>query len=250
LIVQLGLEGRCALVGASSEGCGFETARALAEEGARVLLTGRDAEKLEAARKQIGDGASVCVADLSTVEGATAVVEHALAELGRVDILVASVGGPPPGPAHGVDLEELQRSIDRCLLSMVALCQGVLPGMRERGWGRILAITSGGVRQPLANMVYSNTSRAGLTSYLKTLSREVIVDGVTVNSILPGNILTKRLEDLMGEGLAGYASQLPAGHCGAARDFGTIAAFLCSEPANYLSGVALAVDGGAGGALL
>ena len=190
------------------------------------------------------------MADLATVEGARSLVESARSRFDQVDILVANVGGPPPGPAHATDAEELRRAVDRCLLAMVELCQGFLPGMRERRWGRILAITSGGVRQPLAGMVYSNTSRAGLTAYLKTLAREVIVEGVTVNSILPGNQVTNRLHDLMGEGLSGYLSALPAARGGDPRDFGRIAAFLCSEPANYLTGVALQVDGGADGSLL
>ena len=122
--------------------------------------------------------------------------------------------------------------------------------MRERRWGRILAITSGGVRQPLGGMIYSNASRTGLTGYLKTLAREVISDGVTVNSILPNNIVTNRLESLIGDGLSGYLASLPAGRGGEPRDFGQIAAFLCSEPANYVTGVALSVDGGVDAALL
>ena len=127
---------------------------------------------------------------------------------------------------------------------MVELCQGFLPGMRERRWGRIVAITSGGVRAPLSNMVYSNTSRAGLTAFLKTLSREVIADGVTVNSILPSNQVTKRLASLVGDGMDGYLAALAAKRGGEPGDFGRVAAFLCSQPANYLTGVALAVDGG------
>ena len=184
-------------------------------------------------------------ADLSTVEGARALVEAARARLGAVDIIVANVGGPPPGPAQTADLATLRASLDRCLLAMIELCQGFLPEMRERRWGRILAITSGGVRAPLANMVYSNTSRAGLTAYLKTLAREVIAEGVTVNSILPSNQVTKRLESLLGDGLDRYLAALPA-EARRARpsDFGKVAAFLCSEPANYLTGVALSVDGG------
>jgi 3-oxoacyl-[acyl-carrier protein] reductase len=243
--VRLGLEGRKAVVGASSEGLGLATARALAEEGAEVLLCGRDAGKLEAAAAGIGERAQSLVADLSTPEGARGLVTHALDRFGRVDVLVANVGGPPPGLAQTVDTTQLQAAVDRCLMAMVELCQGFLPGMREAGWGRILAITSTGVRQPLAGMVYSNVSRTGLTGYLKTLAREVIVDGVTVNSILPANIVTARLEGLIGENMPAYLAQLPSGRGGSPDDFGRIAAFLCSEPASYLTGVALSVDGGA-----
>lgn len=248
--MNLGLEGKAAVVGASSEGLGFETARALAGEGVRVLLTGRDADKLEAARARIGDAALARTADLSTRAGAHALVQEATELLGAVDILVPNVGGPPPGTAKDVDGDALADSLDRCLLAMVELCNGFLPGMRARGWGRILAITSSGVRQPLAAMVHSNTARAGLTGYLKTLAREVIADGVTVNSILPGNILTNRLQSLIGGDMDAYAQTLVAGRAGRPEDFGRVAAFLCSEPANYLTGVALPVDGGANQALL
>lgn len=247
--MDLGIHGRTAVVGASTDGLGLATARALAEEGVRVCVTGREQGRVSAAVEAIRAGVPGArvegiPVDLSTLEGAQSLVEAAGARLGAVDIVVANVGGPPPGPAHATDLAMLEAALDRCLLSMIALCQGFLPGMRERGWGRILAITSGGVRAPLPNMVYSNTSRAGLTAYLKTLAREVAADGVTVNSILPSNQVTKRLENLVGAGMDGYLAALPARRGGAPSDFGRIAAFLCSEPANYLTGVALHVDGG------
>ena len=247
--MDLGIKGRTAVVGASTEGLGFATARALAEEGVRVCITGREAGRVAAAAEAIRSGVAGAkvegiAADLSTVEGAHALVEAARARLGPVDIIVASVGGPPPGLAQSVDLATLRASLDRCLLAMIELCQGFLPEMRERHWGRILAITSGGVRAPLSNMVYSNTARAGLTSFLKTLAREVIAEGVTVNSILPSNQVTKRLESLLGGKLDVYLTGLPAKRGGSATDFGKVAAFLCSEPANYLTGVALSVDGG------
>lgn len=246
--MDLGIAGRTAVVGASTEGLGFATARTLAEEGVRVCVTGREQGRVSAAAEKIraavpGAKLEAIAVDLSTVEGARSLVETATARLGPVDILVASVGGPPPGPAQTVDLATLRASIDRCLLAMIELCQGFLPGMRERRWGRILAITSGGVRTPLPNMIYSNASRAGLTAYLKTLSKEVIADGVTVNSILPSNIVTKRLESLIGSNMDRYLASVPAGRGGDPSDFGRVAAFLCSEPANYLSGVALQVDG-------
>lgn len=247
--MELGIAGRTAVVGASTEGLGYATARALAEEGVRVCLTGREAGRVAAAVESIRgsvDGAKVdgLAADLSTVEGARGLVAAARARLGRVDIVVANVGGPPPGPAHAADPAALRAALDRCLLAMVELCQGFLPEMRAQRWGRILAITSGGVRAPLANMVYSNTSRAGLTAYLKTLARELIAEGITVNSILPSNQVTKRLETLVGAGLDRYLASLPAGRGGQPSDFGKVAAFLCSEPANYLTGVALPIDGG------
>jgi 3-oxoacyl-[acyl-carrier protein] reductase len=133
---------------------------------------------------------------------------------------------------------------------MVELCNGLLPGMVEQRWGRVLAITSTGVRQPLSAMVNSNAARAGLTGYLKTLAREVIGQGITVNSILPGSQMTARLESLIGERMEGYIANHPAGRAGEPEDFGKIATFLCSEPANYLTGVALSVDGGADSSLI
>lgn len=247
--MDLGIADRTAVIGASTEGLGFATAHALAQEGVRVCLSGREQARVDAAAGKIraavqGARVEAIAADLSTPEGARAFVEAAAARLGPVDIVVASVGGPPPGPAHATDMGTLQSALDRCLLAMIEMCRGFLPGMRERRWGRILAITSGGVRMPLANMVYSNTSRAALTAYLKTLSRELIAEGITVNSILPSNQVTKRLEALVGEGMDRYLAALPAKRGGDPADFGRIAAFLCSEPANYLTGVALSVDGG------
>lgn len=243
--MELGLKGRSAVVGGASEGLGLATARALAAEGARVLLCSRDPGKLAAAADSIGPDVPWVSADLSRPEGARELVAQARERLGEVDIVVANGGGPPPGLAGETDLELLRASLDRCLLAMVELIQGFVPGMRERGWGRVVAVTSTGVRQPLANMVYSNASRTGLTGYLKTLAREVIADGVTVNSILPGNMVTRRLESLIGDNMDAYLAALPAGRGGDPADFGRIAAFLCSEPAGYLTGVALSVDGGA-----
>lgn len=247
--MELGIAGRRAVVGASTEGLGFATALALAEEGVTVCLSGRDPERVAKAVERLRGrvaGAKVdgIAADLAVASGARALVAGALERFGGIDILVANGGGPPPGPAHSVDMEALRASLERSLLAMVELSQGCLPGMRAQGWGRILAITSGGVRAPLANMVHSNTARAGLTAYLKTLAREVIADGITVNSILPSNQVTQRLESLVGDGMDRYLAALPAGRGGRPADFGRIAAFLCSEPANYLTGVALPVDGG------
>lgn len=248
--MNLGLAGRRAVVGGASGGLGLATAAALVEEGVEVLLVSRDAERLEAARETLGKRAQFFASDLSTREGARAVVEEAHRRFETTDILIANTGGPPPGLAAGVDVEVLEASIDRCLLTMVELCSGLLPGMTKQGWGRIVAITSTGVRQPLSAMVNSNAARAGLTGYLKTLAREVIGQGVTVNSILPGSQMTARLESLIGEGMEGYLANHPAQRAGRPEDFGRIAAFLCSEPANYLTGVALSVDGGADTSLL
>ncbi len=248
--MNLGLSGRRAVVGGGSAGLGLASAKALAEEGAEVLIIGRDAERLESARAQLGERVHCFVGDLSTREGARSVVGEAKRIFTTTDILIANVGGPPPGLAQSVDIDLLEQSIDRCLLAMVELCNGLLPGMVEQRWGRVLAITSTGVRQPLSAMVNSNAARAGLTGYLKTLAREVIGQGITVNSILPGSQMTARLESLIGERMEGYIANHPAGRAGEPEDFGKIATFLCSEPANYLTGVALSVDGGADSSLI
>jgi len=246
--LDLEIAGRCAAVAASSSGLGFETARALAEEGARVALCSRDAGRVSEAASKIGHGAVGWACDLSTREGARAFIEQAEKALGPVDILVANGGGPPPGGAAGVDLEALEGALEANLVAMIALIERVLPGMRERGFGRILAITSSAVREPLPNMVHSNTARAGLAAYLKTLAGEVAPDGITVNSILPGAHDTARVRALPAALVDRLAAQVPTGRMGEARDFGRLAAMLCAGFAGQVTGTGLAVDGGAGSA--
>jgi 3-oxoacyl-[acyl-carrier protein] reductase len=243
--MDLGIAGRRAAVAAATAGLGYASAEALVEEGVRVAICGRDPERTKRAAESLGGDTIALAHDVSEPTGAAAFVDAAKESLGGIDILIANGGGPPPGPALGADLEGLRASVDRCLLSMVAMCQGVLPAMQEQGFGRIVAITSGGVREPLGNMVYSNTARAGLTGYLKTLSREVIGSGVTVNSLLPMSIETERLRSLMGDHMEAMLAAVPAGRGGSAAHFGRVAAFLCSQWADYVSGVALPVDGAA-----
>lgn len=243
--MDLGIEGRGAAVGGASKGLGLATAKALAAAGVRVAICSRDGGRIEDAAKAIGPLATPIVADLSTPAGASAFIDAARVTLGRVDILVANGGGPSAGPAEGVEVAAIRESLDRSLLAMLVMCGAVVPEMKEAGWGRILAITSVGVKQPLANMVHSNTARAGLTAYLKTLSSEVVASGITVNSILPGLHLTDRVHQLLGDNLEAVMKTLPTGTAGSAEDFGQIAAFLCSRWTGYLSGVALPVCGGA-----
>ena len=244
--MNLEIAGRCAAVAASSSGLGFETARALAEEGARVALCSRDADRVSEAASSIGQGAVGFACDLSTPKGASAFIDQAEKTLGPVEILVANGGGPPPGAAAGVDLDALQRALEANLVAMIALIERVVPGMRERGFGRILAITSSAVREPLPNMVHSNTARAGLAAYLKTLAAEVAGDGITVNSILPGAHDTARVRALPAALVDRLAAQIPTGRMGEARDFGRLAAVLCSGFAGQVTGTWLTVDGGTG----
>ena len=249
--MDLGIAGRRAAISAASKGLGFATAEALAREGVRVALCSRDRGRAEEAAARLDGDAVALVPDVSAPAGARRFAHEAREALGGIDILVANNGGPPMGMAHETDFATLQASVNRCLFSMVALCQEVLPGMREQGWGRIVAITSIGVRQPLGNMVYSNTSRAGFTGFLKTLAREVVKDGVTVNSVLPSSIMTERIRQLVGEeGIPRMVAAVPAGRAGSAADFGCVAASFCAEWANYVTGVALPVDGGSDASLI
>jgi 3-oxoacyl-[acyl-carrier protein] reductase len=242
--MDLGISKRCAAVAASSKGLGFETARALAEEGVRVAICGRDARRVEEARGEIGHSCVGFVCDVSHSDGARAFVQCARESLGRIDILVANCGGPPPGQAEGVEMTALHASLEANLVAMVTMIEAALPDMKEGGFGRIIAITSQTVREPLPNMVHSNTARAGLTGYLKTLAREVAADGITVNSILPGAHETDRLRALGHGVLESLAARSPSGRIGDARDFGRLATLLCAGFARHVNGTTLMVDGG------
>jgi 3-oxoacyl-[acyl-carrier protein] reductase len=245
--VELGLDGRRAVVAASTSGLGLGAARALAAEGARVAICGRDPLRLEAAVATFGPGADVVAltADVSTSAGAESFVTEAGARLGGIDVLVTNGGGPPRGTFASTPLDEYPVALAANLLAVVAMCKVAVPGMRTRGWGRVVAITSFGVRQPIGDLILSNTARAGATGFLKTLALEVAADGVTVNSVLPGYHATERLTGVYGDDLSALAAEVPAGTIGDPADFGAVVAFLCSEQARFVTGTALAVDGGA-----
>ena len=165
--------------------------------------------------------------------------------IGGIDILVTNAGGPPPGTFATTDVADYAPALELSLTASVAMCHAAVPSMQERRWGRVIAITSISVRQPIATLLLSNTARAGLTGFLKTLAREVAVDGVTVNSLQPGYHGTPRLVAVRGGDLDGLAAEVPAGRLGDPDDFGRIAAFLCSDSASFVTGAALNVDGGA-----
>ncbi|MEQ8718476.1 MAG: SDR family oxidoreductase [Acidimicrobiales bacterium] len=241
--MELGLHDRTALVAASSAGLGFATAAALAAEGCRVVVSGRSAGRLEEATGRI-PGAIPVVADVSTPDGAAGLVDEAVSALGRVDILVTNAGGPPAGTFATTDVKAYPDALALNLLSVVAMCRAAVPAMCERGWGRVLAITSISVREPIANLILSNTARAGATGFLKTLALEVASQGVTVNSIQPGLHETDRLVEVYGDTLAEQTGRIPAGFLGDPADFGRVAAFLCSESARFITGTAVPVDGG------
>ncbi len=248
--MELGLSGKRAAVAASSGGLGFGVAAALAAEGASVVVNGRDANRAEAAAA--GIGAHFVVGDVGTVDGALAFVAGATEALGGVDVLITNAGGPPVGGFTDFDddIDQYRRALELNCLSVIAMCNAAVPEMRARGWGRVVAITSIAVRQPIPNLVLSNTARAGATGFLKTLAREVAPDGVTVNSLQPGLHDTDRLRTLHGGDTSGAAAAIPVGFVGDPADFGAFATFLCSDRARFLTGTAIPVDGGAYGGLL
>lgn len=245
--MDLGLSGRTAAVAGASAGLGLAAARALAAEGVTVAVCGRDRTRIEEAAASIGPAAVPIVADVATPEGAGAFVEDAIEALGRVDILVPNAGGPPSGTFATTPLEAYIPALQLNLLSTVAMCQVAVPPMAERGWGRVVAITSASVRQPIPTLILSNTARAGVTAFLKTLSLEVAARGVTVNSVQPGIHATARFRQLYGDdedSVAAVAENIPVRSVGRPDDFGQVVAFLCSSAARFVTGAALPVDGG------
>lgn len=247
--MDLGLTGKRAAVAAASKGLGFACASAMAAEGARVAICGRSKERIEEAAARIGRGAVPLVADVSTPDGARQFVVDARSALGGLDVMVTNAGGPPAGNFETTPLESYGPALALNLLSVVAMCQEGVPGMRAQRFGRIVAITSISVRQPIANLILSNTARAGATGFLKTLAREVAGDGVTVNSVQPGSHATDRLLGIYGDRETA-AQGIPSGELGRPEDFGAVVAFLCSDAARFITGAAIPVDGGAYSALL
>ena len=247
--MDLGIAGRRAAVAAASGGLGLGAARALVADGVDVAICGRDPERLAGAVAELealGGGAVHGLrADVSTVAGAEDFVAQAAGALGGIDILVANAGGPPVGGFTDIPLDSFRPALEQNLLSTVAMCQATVPAMRDRRWGRVVAITSLFVRQPPPGMILSNTARAGLTGFLKTLALEVVADGVTVNSVQPGSHATDRLRSNWGGDLTAAAKAVPAGVLGRPEDFGGVVAFLCSDQARFITGAALPVDGGA-----
>jgi 3-oxoacyl-[acyl-carrier protein] reductase len=248
--MDLGIAGKRAAVAAGSAGLGFAAAKSLADNGAQVVICGRDQVKVEAAAALIGNGCIPLVADVSTAVGGAAFVEAAAAALGGIDILVTNGGGPPAGTFASTPIERYAPALEQSLMSVVGMVTAALPGMQERGWGRIVAITSLSVRQPMPNIILSNTARAGATGFLKTVATEVAKDGVTVNSLQPGLHLTDRLKGLYPDGMPDESALgIPTGKIGDPADFGETVAFLCSEQAKFITGAHIPIDGGANAGL-
>jgi len=254
--MELGIRGREALVCAASKGLGLGCARALAGAGVNLVMNARGAGALEASAQAIRDDFGVTVstvaADITTEEGRAAV----LAEAGDVDILVNNAGGPPPGMWTDWDREDFIKALDANMLAPIALIKALVPGMMERGWGRVVNITSQSVKSPIAILGLSNSARAGLTGYVAGTSRQVAGKGVTINNLLPGIHATDRAVALdtgvseregisLEEAKAQRCATIPAGRYGTPEEFGAACAFLCSQHAGFIVGQNLLLDGGA-----
>jgi 3-oxoacyl-[acyl-carrier protein] reductase len=244
--MDLGLSGRVALVTGASQGIGFGIAKALAAEDARVAITSRSRERIEGAAAEIG--ATGFEHDTQDLDGVPALVDEVEAALGPVDVLVTNTGGPPVGPDPlGFPRDQWEAAYRELVLSPMAFVERVLPGMRERGFGRIVNVGSSTMREPVPVLMLSNAHRSGILAAFKTIARQVAADGVTVNTVVPGRIATDRLAQTHGSmeaAEAGARAEVPAGRLGTIDEFGAVAAFLCSERASYVTGVALLVDGG------
>jgi 3-oxoacyl-[acyl-carrier protein] reductase len=247
--MDLGIDGKRAAVAAASAGLGLASAQALAAAGVRVAICGRDADRVAAALATLAPVATGehvgLVADVGTTDGAAGFVADATGALGGIDVLVPNAGGPPAGTFATTPLEAYLPALELNLLSTVAMCQAAVPAMVDRGWGRVVAITSVSVRQPIGSLILSNTARAGVTGFLKTLATEVAAHGVTVNSVQPGLHATDRLVSLHGGDTSGVAGSVPTGVVGRPEDFGAAVAFLASDHARFITGAALPIDGGA-----
>jgi 3-oxoacyl-[acyl-carrier protein] reductase len=234
--VELGLDGRVALVTGSSKGLGRASALALGQEGAKVVLSARDQATLSEAAAAMPGEALALPADVTDPETPAQLVEAAVERFGGLHVLVANAGGPPPGRALEVTDDELQAALNANLLASVRLVRAAIPHMRAAGWGRICLITSISVKQPIPTLALSNTARAGLWAWAKTAAADLAGDGITLNLACPGTHATERLRQTGGSG---------GGPVGDPADFGKVVCFLCSDPARFVSGAALQVDGAA-----
>ncbi|HYY22178.1 MAG TPA: SDR family oxidoreductase [Thermoleophilaceae bacterium] len=244
--MELGLSGRTALVSAASRGIGFGIAGALAGEGANVAISSRSPDRIKAAAGRIG--ARGYVHDTSDIDDAPRLVEAVESDLGPIDILVTNTGGPPGGADPlGFGRDEWRAAYRDLVLEPMALIERVAPGMRERRFGRIVSVSSIYAREPSSSLILSSAHRSGLLATFKALARVLAGDGVTLNTLLPGRIATERQIGIYGsmeEAERAAEAEVPAGRLGTIEEVGALAAFLCSDAAAYLTGIAIPVDGG------
>ena len=257
--MDLGIKGKVALVAASSQGLGRAVAEELAAEGASLVICSRSQERIDEACNAISGRTDVDVlgvaGDLSKRDDVERIFSAGLSRFGQIDILVTNTGGPPAGPFETLTQENWNDAVNGLLFSVVQLTRLALPGMKERRWGRILNVTSIAAKQPVENLLLSNSVRAGVTGFAKTLANEVGEFGVTVNNIMPGYTATERVEELAAtladrEGVDAsvirgrWEAEIPMKRLGSPREFAALAAFLVSERASYITGSSIAVDGG------
>lgn len=257
--MDLGLHNRVALVAGASKGLGRAVAERLAMEGADVLINSRSPGPLDASAGEIAStsGRTVLAAagDVSDPELCQELVDRAVGELGRLDILVANAGGPPPGGVDDFDAAAYRNALEVNLMSTVQLTLAALPAMRRQGWGRVIAITSVSVKQPVKGLLLSNTARPGVVGFIKTISQDLAGEGILCNVVAPGFIRTARVEALLASQaeargisreavLKGITADIPAGRIGEPAEFANAVAFLASEAASYITGHTIQVDGG------
>jgi 3-oxoacyl-[acyl-carrier protein] reductase len=245
--MDLGLEGKVALVMAASKGLGRAVATSLAREGAQVAITGRSEDRLREAADAVGPGTVTLVADTGDLDGLAALPGQVEERLGPVDILVINTGGPPAGGALAHELADWEGAYRSLVLAPRILVGAVVPGMRERGWGRIVNVGSVSTREPIPNLNLSNAHRMAAIGFLKTLASEVASDGITVNTVATGRFATERYAELVGSREAAEEAarrEVPAARLGEPQEYGDLVAFLCSTRAAYLTGTLIPIDGG------
>ena len=257
--MDLGIKDRAAVVTGASRGLGRAVAERLAREGAHVLVNARSPDALDAAAREIASKTGrriVALAGNVAGEGfCAALADRCVAEFGRLDILVANAGGPPPGGVDDFAPEAYRAALDLNLMSTVQLTLAALPHLRDNGWGRIVAITSVAVKQPVRGLLLSNTARPGVVGFIKTISRDLAAEGILCNVAAPGFIHTARVESLLAaqadargatreDVLEGITADIPAGRIGRPGEFADAVVFLASEAASYITGHTLQIDGG------
>jgi len=248
--MELGLRDKVAFVAASSQGLGKSVAVELAKEGAQLAICGRNVQRLEATKKELqeilGSNVIAISGDLTLDQDRKKIIDHTLSTYGKVDILVTNTGGPPSGKFEDLTKDQWDQTYEQLLGSAVSLVQSFLPGMKQQQWGRIISITSQAVKQPVENLILSNSVRASVVGLMKTLASELGVYGITVNNVMPGYTQTDRLKQLIdaNPAFAKAINEIPLKRFGNPEEFAAAVTFLASERASYITGVSLAVDGG------